>query len=299
MNNRKSLYIPGLKGNTVLQLIIFVTVMYLMLAVSWAIIKLVYVGNESTFFDYFMPAISLGNLQVIKGHWWTFITYFWFQEPHTFMLLISNMVWFYIFGSVVQELWGPRTIFPLFIYGGVFGGLAYTVALAIPQYANVGNIQILGSMGSVAAFATAAITMSPTYKYFVAENISVPMILVVGIYVILAVLFTNFSILNLSFYFGGALAGFIFAKLTLAGYRPGAWMYAIVDGLENSVTPKAEQRARQIPLKPSKTKPLQHFPGSGVDQQKEIDRVLDKINSKGYESLTPAEKKILEDMSKS
>ncbi len=298
MNNRKSLYIPGLKGNTVLQLIFFVTVMYLMLAVSWAIIKLVYIGDESTFFDYFMPAISLGNLQTIKGHWWTLITYFWFQSPQTFMLLISNMMWFYVFGSVVQELIGPRNIFPLFIYGGVFGALAYIVVLMMPQYANIGNVQLLGSMGSVAAFATAAITLSPYYRYFIGESFSVPMLLVAGIYLVLAVLFSNFSLLFVSFYAGGAVAGFAYAKLMVSGYRPGAWMYAIVDGLENSVTPKAEQRARQIPLKPSKAKPVQHFPGSGVDKQKEIDRVLDKINSTGYESLTSGEKKILEDMSK-
>src|ERR1700722_15676584 len=90
-------YIPGYSNNAVLQLIIASGVAFVMLGVSWAIIKIVYEGNDANFYQYFIGNIALPALPAFKAHWWTVFTYGWFHFSGFFELL-SNMLWLYCFG---------------------------------------------------------------------------------------------------------------------------------------------------------------------------------------------------------
>ena len=64
-------YVPGLKNNAVLQLILAIGVAYCLLAISWAIIMIVDNGKDLVYNAYFMPNISLTALPVLKTHLWT------------------------------------------------------------------------------------------------------------------------------------------------------------------------------------------------------------------------------------
>ena len=90
-------YIPGLTNNTVMQLIIFSLGAYVVFSFAWAVMLLVYQG-EANFTQYIIPEVALPVIASFKAHWWTLFTYGWFQFPHGFLELLSNMVWLYCFG---------------------------------------------------------------------------------------------------------------------------------------------------------------------------------------------------------
>ena len=78
--------------------------------------------------------------------------------------------------------------------------------------------------------------------------------------------------------------GFIYIRLLRSGYRPGQWMYSIGSRLESSVTPKGD--GKQVRNRGSRIIPMQ-------SRQERIDELLDKINQKGYKSLSQEERDFL------
>jgi hypothetical protein len=90
---------------------------------------------------------------------------------------------------------------------------------------------------------------------------------------------------------GGALTGYTYIKLLQNGYKPGGWMYGMLDSMNRIATPdenvwgKPGKKRNQVlnKVKPTREENL----------QKRIDDILDKINQHGYDSLTSEEKEVL------
>ena len=94
---------------------------------------------------------------------------------------------------------------------------------------------------------------------------------------------------------GGALYGFWFTAQYKKGKDPGKWLNRLLDFLFNLFR-------RRPKLNVTYRKNAPHisdfdYNKSKVAQQKEVDRILDKIARGGYESLTKKEKEILFSMS--
>jgi membrane associated rhomboid family serine protease len=281
-------YVPGLKNNAVLQLIIFSSSAYMMLAISWAIIMIVDSGNGAVFQNYFLPNIALAPLAEFKSHWWTIITYGWLQHPNSFMELVSSMLWLYCFGSVVQMLVGHRQVIPLFTYALFVGGICYVLAQLLPGKAALVMPYFLGGRAGIMALAAAAITLSPGYRFYLSDTFSIPLMVVAGIFTVLMLVGSGFNMAILMLLAGGALSGFLYIKLLKGGYRPGDWTYRLAERTEAIVTPKGERTA---PRKKGRTIPLGNM-RQDVNQRI-IDEILDKINQKGYNSLSREEKEVL------
>mgnify|MGYP001807182087 CR=1 FL=1 len=88
-----------------LKLIFFLAGSYIALAISWAIVMIVYIKADN-FNTYFVPNIALPRLADFSAHWWTLFIYGIFHFPNSFMEMLSNMLWLYCFGSVLQMLVG-------------------------------------------------------------------------------------------------------------------------------------------------------------------------------------------------
>ncbi len=282
-------YIPGYKNNAVLQVIIFSAVGYTMLALCWAIIKLVYDGDSSNYNIHFIPNLALPALAFYKAHWWTLLTYGWFQNIG-FMELISNMLWLYCFGSVVQSLVGPRQIIALYTYSLLTGGIFYLLAQLLPGSLGVCRPFILGPRAGLMGMAAAAVTLTPRYRFYLTETFSIPILVVAGIFTFLMVLNSGYYLSVILMLMGGSLMGLAYIKLLKAGYRPGAWMYAFADKMERLVTPNE----RNIRNKQGRGN-IFHNPYRSQKEalQDRVDDILDKINQKGYNSLTTEERDIL------
>jgi hypothetical protein len=94
---------------------------------------------------------------------------------------------------------------------------------------------------------------------------------------------------------GGALTGFVYMMLLKNGKQPGMWVYNMFDKLSNMAEPNAD-RIREKNSK-KRNEALNAYT-SKQNNQKRIDEILDKINQKGYDSLTKEEKEILMKASK-
>lgn len=291
-NRKKSVlsYIPGFTENAVLQLIIVSAVAYIAFAMIWAILMIVF-NSEVNFNVYFMGNVALPHLPIFKAKWWTIFTYGWMQSPNGFFMLLSNMLWLYCFGSVVQMLVGYRQVIPLFAYSLILGGGVYLLAQFMPGEWGKCPPLLMGPRAGLMGMAVAAVTLTPKYRFYLSDTFSIPILVVAGIFTFLTILSTGFYLPVLLLVAGGGLTGYGYVRLLRGGYRPGAWIYDIGTKLENMVTPDEKAIARKRGHRRDQV--MSTMTRNKIVSAKRIDDILDKINQKGYDSLTPEEKDVL------
>ena len=60
---------------------------------------------------------------------WSLLTYSFFQ--FSFLTLLSNMLWLWCFGSILQSFSGNRNTIPVYLYGAFAGAVAFVSGSAI------------------------------------------------------------------------------------------------------------------------------------------------------------------------
>lgn len=287
-------YIPGYTNNAVLQLIIFSGVAFVILGIIWGIIKIIYQGSDASFYHYFLSNIALPPLSGFKAHWWTIFTYGWFSFGGFFEFL-SNMLWLYCFGSVVQMLVGHRQVIPLFAYSLIAGGVFYCIIQLLPgEFSKTppGIIGLLGPRAGLIGLAAAAVTLTPGYRFYLTETFRIPLMLVAGIFGVLMLIGSRFYLPVIIMLLAGGGMGYFYIRLLKAGYRPGEWIYTFKGKVESLVTPDENATGRKQNNKSARALNRAYEPKQGISQ-KRIDDILDKINQKGYNSLSKEEKDVL------
>ena len=293
---RRSLlsYIPGYTNNAVLQLIIASGTLFAILGVSWGIVLIVYQGDATVFNNYFLGNVALPSLAVFKTHPWSVITYGWFHF-NGFFELLSNMLWLYCFGSVVQMLVGHKQVIPLYAYSIITGGIFYLLAQLLPgEWGKIPPhiIGLLGPRAALMAMAAAAVTLTPKYRFYLTETFSIPIMLAAGVFAALTILGSGFYPPIIIMLIGGAATGFGYIRILQAGYRPGAWMYALTGRVGRLFTPDENASGTRYNNSRSEMLNKTYEPKQGITQQR-IDAILDKILQKGYNSLSGEEKETL------
>lgn len=264
-------HIPSYNRNAVVQLIAFSGVGFILVHLVW-ITLIVYAVPELRAHQLTFEYIGLSSLDRIGQRWWTVFTYGWCHRG--FWEWLSSMLWLYAFGNVVQNLVGYKQIIPLFIYSILAGGLVFTGIQLIPAAAIADSTLVMGAQAGIMGLMAAALTLSPKYRIYLSEYFSIPLLLLAGIFTVLMLINTDFKIAIIAMLTAGAFAGFVFIKLLQSGYQPGAWAYRLYNKMDTTFSPKEAYRPR--PERSSK--------------QEVIDRILDKINERGYHSLTKSEK---------
>ena len=274
------------KDNAVMQLIIAHGVAFVLFHFIVVIMRVMQFP-EIEIITYVYRNISLPLLPDFGSKFWTILTYGFVHQG--FLNLLSNMLWLYAFGSVVQSLVGHRQIVPLYIYSLVIGGIFYFLAQLLP-----GATVRPGFMGSIAglmSLVVASVTIAPHYRFYFAPHFSVPILVLAGIFAVLSIVFIGTETPKLFLLGGGALSGFVYIKVLRAGYSPSDWIYNMFNKVENTVTPR-EATLRKQGAKRTHVLNSKYEPKQGITQSK-IDDILDKINTRGYNSLTKEEKEIL------
>lgn len=239
------------------------------------------------------PYIGLQSFKLFLHRPWALITYAW---AHTgFLNLLSNMLWLYCFGSVIQSLVGYKEIIPLFVFSYIISGGVYLgVSAAWPELPGSGYI--LGATPGIMGFAIAAITLTPRFKFYLGDRFSIPLWAVLCLFLILNVLSYasgNYGMLILCA--AGGLVGFSYIRLLRSGSKPGAWLYQSGNKVQGWFTPDEFEAERQQKKWNENLKQMQQ---KTKTTEESIDMLLDKINQKGYDSLTAEEKEILMKASK-
>jgi membrane associated rhomboid family serine protease len=278
---------PNYKNNAVLHLVIICAVSFILLHMVSAVFMVL--AQQNVFKSKVLPFVALQAGSEIFEKPWTLLSYFILHS--SFWTLLSNMVWLYCFGSVIQALLGHKEIIPLFIISSVIAGACFVIATNIwPQMSGT-NTMVLTAQPGIIAFAVGAITLAPSYRYYLGERLAIPLWVLLAVYILISCMVVvqgnNAMLILLA---GAALCGFGYIKLLKNGYRPGAWLYNIGTKFTNIFTPKAERPW------PTKEKSHQKLVTKTKKEQLSadyIDAILDKINQKGYSSLTSEEKEAL------
>lgn len=226
---------------------------------------------------------------------WTVIS-FMFSDVDI-MRAISNMLWLWAFGSVLQNLTGNRKIIPVYLYGGFAGAILFIAsAYLIPtNHAIINSIGLLGANASVMAVATAATAIAPNYRFFRNIRGGIPIWVLTLIYVAidLAGVATDPAAVAIA-HIGGAIAGFVFVKMLKSNMDGSEWMNNFYSWFINLFNPNKKEQKNTIKERvfynTGTRAPYQKT--SNVTGQR-VDEILDKISQKGYNALTKDEKEIL------
>lgn len=226
---------------------------------------------------------------------WTIITYMFLQ--FRFLHLLVNMLMLYWFGSIFLQLYRTSQLLGVYLLGGIFGGLLYVVLYnLVPFYSNdVHGSILMGASGSVLAIIAAAAFGAPTMEIQL-MFIGRVKLLYLGLFSILLDLLsiTSTNAGGHIAHLGGALAGYIFVVNIKNQKDITRWLVGLVEFFQQRFQP----RKKTMKVKWKRPATEQAFRDQKFADQKEVDRILDKIKKSGYESLSSAEKRKLFDAGK-
>jgi membrane associated rhomboid family serine protease len=220
---------------------------------------------------------------------WSFATYMFLHGG--FLHLVFNMLLLFMFGPPVEERMGGRAFLSYYLLCGL-GGAAASFLLVMLRPMGI----VLGASAAVFGVLLAFAWHwpdQPIYVFPLPAPIPAKWLVTfaVGVSFALALLSRSDGVAHLA-HLGGFAAGFLYLKT-------GDWRLA-----------RAERHLRRA-TQPSVVVHSAHVAGGGDHIRKrrsptverdpsaaEIDRVLDKISARGIDSLTPAERRFLADMSR-
>ena len=284
--------IPAYSENAVLKLLIAC-------GSGYAIYKLIYAAMlvaeaaPGLFDQYFTANIAMPVIGSFPAKVWTVLTYSWIHEG--FWILFSNMVWLYAFGSLVQMLIGHRQLIPMFVYCMISGGIFYQLAQLIPGAYFNGTEYMMGAQAGVVGLSVAALTISPSYRVYLSDTFGIPLVVIAIVFYALQLMNANVNYegAHLFLLLGGALMGYLYIVLLRNGYKPGDWVYTMFDKINNRFEPDERAYTERRNVKRNKTISMYSpKPKQGITQNN-IDAILDKINQKGYDSLSKEDKETL------
>lgn len=285
----------GQDGNSLVMLLAILAITFCLFKFLWTIYWMsgskIDVYNAEILNWFTLPS----NLSVLATRPWTIFTYmFLHEEP---MHLIGNVLWLWAFGYILQDLAGPRKLIPLFIYGGLAGGLFYILSFnLLPVLSEAAKYStLIGASAGVMAIAIATTALAPGYRIFPMINGGIPLWVLTLIFVILDfAMVTGSNTGGHLAHLAGAAMGFVFVWQLRRGKDWGEWMNRSFDWISNLFNPDKKswkKTAREELHYESKgTQPYKRIPNI---TQKRIDEILDKISQQGYRYLTEEEKDIL------
>jgi len=283
-------YIPGYSKNAVIQLIIVCGTAFVTYQFLWAIMRMTSV-SETEFNTMIRNNVSVYTLSVFRSKPWTLLTYGWLH--YGFWELLTNMLWLYCFGNLIQVLVGYKQVIPIFVYSILMGGIFYLLCQLIPGAAFQPVYYLMGAQAGLMGLMTASVVLAPDYKFFfMGDRFRVSILAIAGIFLFLMILNSRLLLPQLFLLLGGGLTGLGYMLLVKKGYRPGAWMYDLPEKIGNMTSPD-ENAIREKKYKKQQQELMRQESKLKITE-KRVDDILDKINQKGYNSLTKEEKEILD-----
>ncbi len=221
---------------------------------------------------------------------WTFLTYMFLHGG--LMHLVGNMLLLFFMGSAVENRMGSRSFILYYLYCGVGAAvLALGLSGLMPVH------PFIGASGAVLGVALAYAMFWPDAE-LILFPLPIPMrartfvAVIAALDIFGALYFTNSEVAHLA-HVGGMVFGYAFFRLQAASRRGGT---APVRSVERVVMVQsgAAEPARPTPVTPARPRRR----GEADAVAAEVDRVLDKISAEGLGSLTPAERRFLDEVAR-
>ena len=222
-------------------------------------------------------------------HWWQLLSYGFAHDTHTMWHIVGNMLMLGMFGRHIEPIYGRKEFLRFYLFTLVLCSVAWAVKekLFFPQH----HASLIGASGAVTAVFMLFVFHFPHQKLLLYFVIPVPAWLL-GLFVILSNLFA----VRMPGHEGAAgiafdvhLVGIVFA----AAYFRFRWRITnFWPDLDWLLTLR-----RKVRVWRAQSRLKIHDPEPTIPDHKlanESDRILAKLNAEGDQSLTPAERRILE-----
>jgi len=219
---------------------------------------------------------------------WTILTYMFFHQGLWHILF--NLLWLYWFGLIFRKFFSAWQLINVYILGGFVGALFYVVSYNIfPLFALDKHFSLLlGASAGVLAVVMAIACYVPKYtiNLLIFGQVKLIVIALVTIAIDIFSISSNSNAGGHIAHLGGALFGYLFAVNIQKGKDITAWFGRFCAWVGSFLKPKPKMRVeyRRPPTDD------REYNRQKNENQKEIDRILDKISIGGYDSLTSQEK---------
>jgi membrane associated rhomboid family serine protease len=220
---------------------------------------------------------------------WTFITYMFVHGG--LLHLLGNMLMLFVFGSAVETRMGGRAFLLYYLYCGVGAAL---LALGLSGLTSIPPF--IGASGAVLGLGLAFATFWPDaelilFPFPIPVRARTFVAILAGLTVFFAIRSNNTGIAHVA-HLGGLAAGFLFFRLQGLSRRGPS---APPQPVERVVMVRSgvPESSRPMPAAPVARRRVNTDPVAA-----EVDRVLDKISAQGLGSLTPAERRFLDEVAK-
>lgn len=246
-------------------------------------------------FDLGLPA----SLHTLLYQPWTLASYMFTHFEFTHILY--NVLLLYWFGKILSEFAGNKKILPVYLLGGLCGGIFYIVSYNVfPVFSgSLNEARAWGASASVMAVVFAAVTLVPDYTMFLLLFGAVRIKWIALVLVIIDIISLPSSNAGGHIaHLGGAFFGYFFVKQLQRGRDLGAGFNIIGDRVTNLFRKKTELKISYRGKERSTVTSFLKKPAVQSTKEERLDLILDKISQSGYESLSKDEKDFLFNVSK-
>ncbi|WP_143305186.1 rhomboid family intramembrane serine protease [Chitinophaga vietnamensis] len=274
------------QGNTVNHLLFWNIIIFLALN----IVRLVSILGHNDIYTWVysqVAAHSAFSVFILKP--WGLITYM-FSHVNVLHILF-NMINLYWFGNLFRSFLGDNRVLPLYLLGGIAGAALYIICYNI-FFPGLDAIMI-GASASVMCILVACATLMPNYEIGLMFLGTIRLKwLALGLIVLGLITMLDGNLGGVISHLGGALFGFVYIRMLQAGNdmgKPLIWLF--------NASERRKEKKTTLKFKPKKS-PLKVVKRADENTQSKLDQLLDKINEKGYQSLSAEEKAWLDKVSK-
>ncbi len=257
------------------------------------VVKWLLILNIGVFFIDILYDGGLGNwgaysvdTGIRHGQIWRLIT---FQFLHgNFGHLLFNMIALYFFGAFVEQHWRSRGFLVFYLLCGMAGAAAYSGLHLAGLYRDPG---IVGASAGIFGILAVAALIAPNMQVrLLLPPVTLTMkqlalvLLAIGA---LVVIVGGRNAGGEAGHLGGALAGFLLFKIPV--------LRAMLERLSQGGTRPKSRKLIQVRDLRKRRYEKKLRPKSRVSREdaSEVDRILDKINQHGLQSLTEEERELL------
>lgn len=286
-------------GNMITKLVVINFAVFVLAKLVYLVLGGFTMGNpDLLYFDILNYLCIPANLSTLLWQPWSLFTHMFLHDA--FWHLVNNMIGLYIFGSIVADLIGERRILPLYLLGGLAGGVFYIISAQLGML-GLGGFA-LGASAAVMALGGATLILAPDYRVQLLLFGSVKVK-----YIVLVLVLLDLTAIAGRYDSGGPIAhiaGFILGCLFVYQLRDGKdWAESVnlvlqkITGLFSRKPASKKGKKKNKPGNMRATfvgaKGNSSSDSKDLSFQEKLDAILDKIKLTGYESLSQEEKDFL------
>lgn len=289
------------RGNIVYRLIFYNVLVFVILNLIFVFMRLFTPGLtlpevRSFFSNNLLKYLMVPSLpRELLMRPWTIFTYMF--THFGFLHILFNMLILFWFGRIFLHYLTAKQLFSTYIMGGLAGAILYIIFFnTFPGLKIYLGSSMLGASASIMAIVVAISFYVPNFTVYMLflGQVRLKYIALAFIVIDILMIASDNAGGNIA-HLGGALYGLLFIYRYKKGKDISDWFNHLLDHLAGLFKrrPKLNVTYKKSVVDMKDDEYNKHK----AEQQKEIDRILDKIARGGYESLTKKEKETLFKMS--